>query len=68
MGQLTMHCGICGSIEDNLLHLPLYVNGSEGIDVCERCRVKITVIIQQVVSVANKARCDERRGNGKQSV
>jgi len=37
------YCDICREyVEKELMHLPLYVCGSEGIVVCLHCRIKLT--------------------------
>jgi hypothetical protein len=35
-------CSICGWDSEELTHLTLYVNGSEGIEVCLECRIALT--------------------------
>ena len=49
-------CDICGQECKELMHLPLYVFGSEGIMVCLNCRIAITEYVRRMRSVASVAR------------
>lgn len=47
-------CGICRSNEDDVEHLNLYVEGSEGVWVCLSCRIALTEIARRMKSLVNK--------------
>jgi hypothetical protein len=52
-----MRCGICqNEPPEELRHLPLYVNGSEGIDVCWGCAMFLTETIRQLRSTCSRSR------------
>ena len=51
-------CGICQSRQwqpDELQHLPIYVNGSEGIALCPDCCQALTNHVSAMRSAANRA-------------
>ncbi len=47
-----MSCMICQSEEDTK-HLPLYVIGSEGLNICHSCEMMLVHYIQDMMQVAN---------------
>jgi hypothetical protein len=60
------YCSICydeeGEAGTELIHLPLYVNGSEGIEVCLACRTAITEFLRGMRSACGRVkRCGELR-------
>jgi hypothetical protein len=65
------YCSICGCEEretgTELLHLPLYVNGSEGVGVCFSCRMTVTEFLRGMKSACGRTRLSSFRkfkGNG----
>jgi len=48
------YCDICGDDKVTLTtHLSLYVNGSEGIEVCLKCRIMLTELVRNIQSIKN---------------
>jgi hypothetical protein len=37
-------------------HLPLYVRGSEGLDVCHFCEMVLVEAIREMINIANRSR------------
>ena len=54
---MEMEYDLChtNSDSDEIKHLPLYVFGSEGINVCLQCRIILTSVASGLRSTANKA-------------
>ncbi len=50
-----MICRIC-FIETKLKHLPLYVSGSEGIDICHNCEMVLVEYLRSLIRIAERAR------------
>ena len=50
-----MECYICGG-KDEVINLPLFTHGSEGTDLCLGCRIMLTNVIRDVVSISLKAK------------
>lgn len=48
-------CKICHS-ENQVRNLNLYVNGSEGIDLCQECQMRIIKYIRELQNLASIAR------------
>ena len=46
-----VQCKVCRS-EENVINLPLYVNGSEGVDLCLQCRMVLTEVTQGMIRSA----------------
>jgi|GEM_PF-7004284 len=63
-----MRCSICQCEqpvatllqEEKLRHLPLYVDGSEGIDICYACAIALTEILRGMKSACARSRIKER--------
>lgn len=52
-----MSCMVCGDKESELKHIDnLYVNGSEGFNVCRDCEMVIIEYILNLKSFTNRAR------------
>jgi hypothetical protein len=51
-------CTLCGDDvpAGDVLHLPLYVIGSEGIEACLTCRMALTEVARAIRHTAGKAR------------
>jgi hypothetical protein len=47
-----MNCTLCGNKEDETVHLPLYVIGSEGIEVCLYCKIILTKAAQGIMTTS----------------
>ena len=47
-----MSCSICKNPDIKLKHLPLYVTGSEGLDVCYYCEMIIVEFIRKMINLA----------------
>lgn len=41
-------CDLCRQKSDEIIHLPLYVFGSEGIRVCLPCRIVLTKVAEGI--------------------
>ncbi len=48
-------CQICGA-EEEIKFLPLYVSGSEGIDICHDCEMHIVEYLRSLIRLAFKSR------------
>ena len=57
------NCGICDEFDEEREHLNLYVNGSEGIWVCLKCRIALTETARSMQSLANRVELKIRRGD-----
>jgi len=58
-----MRCTICGNeAEEELLHLPMYIDGSGGIDICYACKMDITRFICSVRSACARSRVAAKMG------
>ena len=52
--KIMKYCDICGDDKvTETTHLSLYVNGSEGIEVCLRCRGILTDLVRGIQSIKN---------------
>lgn len=54
-----MNCYICDTNEDadnEIKHYCLYVNGSEGVELCVSCQIAVCEQIRHMKSAANKAK------------
>ena len=60
-------CQICGddAPSDTTRFLPLFVVGSEGVIVCERCRMDLTETARRMRSIAARCRLAGARLAGK---
>jgi hypothetical protein len=59
-------CSICEREEKELKHLPIYVTGSEGVDVCHACDMSLTEHVRGLVSMASRAKmeaCKQWKGH-----
>jgi ribosomal protein L37AE/L43A len=54
-------CNICKDHDDELTHLNLYVNGSEGIWICLRCRIALTDTAKYMQSLSGRVADITRR-------
>jgi len=44
-----MRCTICGDeYSEELVHLPIYVTGSEGVDICYACKMAVTEFLRTI--------------------
>jgi len=41
-------CDLCRQRSDEIIHLPLYVLGSEGINCCISCRIVLTKVAEGI--------------------
>ena len=48
-------CSICCTIGEDVTHLPLYVNGSEGIYVCLSCRLALTHLAEGMMRACTRS-------------
>lgn len=46
-------CRICRTKEEEVKHLPLYISGSEGLEICHGCEMVLIDIIIGMVSVVS---------------
>ena len=53
-------CRICKKYDDERTHLNLYVNGSEGIWVCLKCRVALTEVARSMQSLSERVEFNTR--------
>ena len=51
-------CDICHVDGQQVEHFSFYVNGSEGIWMCEACKIAVTKIIRHMRSVSRRAKFD----------
>jgi len=56
-----MRCSICGrDLGDDPIppidHLPIYVDGSEGIDICFPCRMAVTEFLRSLKQACARSR------------
>ncbi len=52
-----MKCRICGNEPpEELVHLPIYVSGSEGVDLCYACRMMVTDFVRAHINACARAR------------
>lgn len=49
-------CDLCQGTTADVVHLPLYVMGSEGVRVCLACRIILTGVAKGLRAVAGQAR------------
>ncbi len=49
-----MYCIVCHD-ETETKHFSLYVNGSEGIELCHSCQIAVCEFIRRMQSACNKA-------------
>jgi len=55
MGRCTIcQCEPC----EELRHLPLYISGSEGIDICYACSIALTEILRGMKSACSRSRIE----------
>jgi hypothetical protein len=55
-----MECNVCGSREE-VERLPIYIMGSEGVDLCLHCRLTVTEVVRGMLSVAGRRRLQEAK-------
>ena len=57
-----INCSICSEdkIREDITHLSIYVNGSEGIMVCLECRILITEYVKTLRRIAAKVKLASR--------
>lgn len=48
-------CRICGR-NGETRHLPIYVTGSEGVDVCQACEIDIVNFIRSMMSTSARTK------------
>ena len=59
---MKIKCSLCfGESNEDMKHLPLYLNGSEGIIICTECRIVLTEVAKAMRRVAVTAQNRERR-------
>jgi hypothetical protein len=46
-----MTCYLCDD-DNEVQHLPLYVNGSEGVMLCLQCRMVLTELVSRMANMA----------------
>ena len=51
-----MECTLCDDNTADLTHLPLYVIGSEGIEVCLQCRIILTNVAKGIMETSTKVK------------
>jgi len=49
-------CTICGATSGELIHLSLYMIGSEGVEACLSCRISLTEVAQTIFKAAGQGR------------
>jgi hypothetical protein len=54
MREFDGECLLCRRV-GKVSHLPIYIIGSEGTDVCESCRINITHFVRCLKDVGNRA-------------
>ena len=50
--EIKRTCSICFSEVGETCHLPIYITGSEGIELCTNCKMDLTEHLQQLRNVA----------------
>lgn len=50
------YCTLCECESEEIKHLPLYVIGSEGIDVCFNCQIILTKTAQSIMEIAARVK------------
>lgn len=48
-------CTVCHIVQETK-HLPLYVRGSEGLDVCHFCEMALVEVVRELMNMAGRAR------------
>ena len=53
-----MKCSICGYGNEftKLEHLPIYLRGSEGVEICPECKLSLTEHLRGIVFACSRAR------------
>ena len=52
-----MRCNICqNEPPEELIHLPIYVDGSEGVDICFACKMAVTEFLRSVKQSCARSR------------
>lgn len=51
-----MSCTLCNNNEDETVHLPLYVIGSEGIEVCLHCRIILSNVAKGIMQTSGRVK------------
>ena len=54
--QRLVSCSLCGADSPETIYLPLFVLGSEGIEVCLPCRIALTATANAIRVAANTGR------------
>ena len=49
-------CSLCFCETKDLVHLPLYVQGSKGISACLLCRILLTKVAEGILHAAGRSR------------
>ena len=50
-----VRCRICGSLGETR-HLPIYVSGSEGLEICHQCEMSLVEYLRQMIHASVRAR------------
>lgn len=53
---MTGRCMICQMSKMEIKHLPLYVRGSEGLDICHFCEMILVEFVREIMNIANRSR------------
>ena len=51
-----MQCTLCGKFDEEAIHLPLYVMGSEGIIVCKSCQINLTKFARALMETSTRVK------------
>jgi len=57
MGNRAITCDLCGEAalsKDDVMHLPLYIHGSEGADCCLACRLVLTEVARALARARHR--------------
>jgi len=63
-----MKCSICERENPELEHLPIYLKGSEGIEICPFCKMSLTEYLKGISSACSRTKMQvikERKGEEK---
>jgi hypothetical protein len=57
-----MRCGICGNEPpEELVHFPISISGSDGVDICYACKMSVTEFLTFLKQVCARSRIAAKR-------
>ena len=54
--EVKRTCSICFSEVGETRHLPIYITGSEGVELCTNCKIDLTEHLRQLRNVALRSK------------